>query len=206
VRDEFTADDLLRYGGKMPTLTQIWQQINSLPHKYIFYTRKEIRYLPKILNENEQILALTSGFMENRTWLAVCTNRRVLFLNRGMFFGLRQLQMNLDRIQAIDSNFGLAFGALRVWDGASSMTIGMILKSSVAPFVRTVQDAMDKYKRLMVHDLASVATNAHTTASDAGSAPHNQLINELERLAKLKADGHLSDQEYAAAKAKMLSH
>jgi hypothetical protein len=190
----------------MPTLTQIWQQINSLPHKYIFYTRKEIRYLPKILNDNEQILALTSGFMENRTWLAVCTNRRVLFLNRGMFFGLRQLQMNLDRIQAIDSNFGLVFGALRVWDGAASMNIGMILKSSVAPFVRTVQDAMDRYKRLMVHDLASAATNAHATAPDSGSTAHNDLINELERLAKLKADGHLSDQEYAVAKAKMLGH
>jgi hypothetical protein len=189
----------------MPTIDQVWSQINVLPHKYIFYTRKEIRYLPKVLNDNEQILALTSGFMNNRTWLAVCTNRRVLFLNRGMFFGLRQLQMNLDRIQAIDSNFGLVFGAIRVWDGAASMTIGMILKSSVAPFVKTVQDAMDKYKRLMVHDLASTATNAHTTATVAGSLD-NQLINELERLAKLKADGHLSEQEYAAAKAKMLGH
>ena len=88
----------------MPTLDVIWQQINSLPHKYIFYTRKEIRYLPKIMGDDERVLALTSGFMNNRSWLAVCTNRRVLFIDRGMFFGLRQLQMNLDRIQAIDSS------------------------------------------------------------------------------------------------------
>ncbi len=190
----------------MPTLDQIWQQINALPHKYVFYTRKEIRYLPKILGENERILALTSGFMNNRTWLAVCTNRRVLFVDRGMFFGLRQLQMNLDRIQAIDSGFGLAFGSIRVWDGAASMEIGMVLKSSVAPFVKTVQEAMDKYKRLMVHELATTATGAHQAASVAGTLPQNQLINELERLAKLKADGHLSEQEYAAAKAKLLAH
>lgn len=190
----------------MPTLDQIWQQINTLPHKYIFYTRKEIRYLPKIMNEDERILALTSGFMNNRTWLAVCTNRRVLFLDRGMFFGLRQLQMNLDRIQAIDSSFGLAFGTIRVWDGAASMSIGLVLKSTVAPFVKTVQDAMDKYKRLMVHELAATATGAHQAAATAGSLPQNQMINELERLAKLKVDGHLTEQEYAAAKAKLLAH
>ena len=190
----------------MPTIDQVWSQIKSLPHKYIFYTRKEIRYLPKVLNDNEQILALTSGLMSNRTWLAVCTSRRVLFIDRGMFFGLRQLQMNLDRIQAIDSSFGLLFGTIRVWDGAASMTISMVLKSTVAPFVKTVQDAMDRYKRLMVSDLASAATNAHATATATGSLAQNQLINELERLAKLKAEGHLTEQEYAAAKAKMLSH
>lgn len=187
----------------MPTLEQINQQIKSLPHKYIFYTRKEIRYLPKVMNENEQILALTSGFMDNQTWLLVCTNRRILFLNRGMFFGLKQLQMNLDRIQAIDSGFGIAFGNIRVWDGAASMNVNLILKSTVAPFVKTVQDAMDRYKRLMVHELAATATNAHNTASYAGSISQNAMIGELERLAKLKADGHLSEQEYAAAKAKL---
>jgi len=190
----------------MQTLDQIWQQINSLPHKYIFYTRKEIRYLPKVLSDNERILALTSGFMNNRTWLAVCTNRRVLFLDRGMFFGLRQLQMNLDRIQAIDSSFGIAFGTIRVWDGAASMEIGLVLKSTVAPFVKTVQDAMDQYKRLMVHDLAAATTNAHQSMMGGSGNAQGQLINELERLAKLKADGHLSEAEYASAKAKLLAH
>lgn len=189
----------------MPTLEQINQQIAALPHKYIFYTRKEIRYLPKIMSEDERILALTSGFMNNRTWLAVCTNKRVLFIDRGMFFGLRQVQMNLDRIQAIDSSFGIAFGSIRVWDGASSMSISLVLKPTVAPFVKTVQEAMDKYKRLMVHELAATATSAHRTASENGSLAQSQLINELERLAKLKADGHLTEEEYSAAKAKLIA-
>lgn len=190
----------------MLTLDEVWRQINGLPHRYIFYTKKEIRYLPKILGDNEQILALTSGFMNNRTWLAVCTNRRVIYLNRGMFFGLQQAQMNLDRIQAIDSSFGLFFGSIRVWDGAASMNIDLVLKSSVAPFVKTVQEAMDKYKRLMVHELAATATSAHQNASEMGTLHQpNPMIAELERLARLKADGHLNEAEYAAAKQKLLS-
>ena len=191
--------------GTMRTLKEIWQEINALPHRYIFYTRKEIRYLPKVLSDNEHILALTSGFMNNRTWLAVCTNRRVLFLNRGMIFGLDQRQLNLDRIQSIDSSFGIAFGTIRVWDGAASMNIGLVLKTSVAPFVRTVQEAMDKYKRMMVHELAATASSAHQTASQSGSLSQSHLLNELERLAKLKTQGHLTEEEYSAAKAKLIA-
>ncbi len=188
----------------MPTINEVWAQIDALPNKYIFNTRKEIRYLPKIMIEGERILALISGYMESRTWLAVCTNRRVIFLDRGFFFGLRQIQMNLDRIQAIESEFGLAFGSIRVWDGASSMNISMVIKSAVAPFVKTVQESIDKYKRLMVHDLANAATQAHPTVDPLKHA--TPMLDELERLAKLKADGHLNEAEYAAAKAKLLAH
>ncbi len=190
----------------MPTLQQVWQQINALPHKYIFYTRKEIRYLPKILSEDERILALTSGYMNKHTWLAVCTTRRILFLDRGMFFGLRQVQMNLDRLQAIDSNTGLFFGTIRMWDSASSISINMVMRSSVAPFVRTVQEAMDRYKRMMVHDMANAVSSSTHTSQQVADANKAAFINELERLSKLKADGHLTDEEYAAAKAKLIAH
>jgi hypothetical protein len=187
----------------MPTLPQVWQQINGLPHKYIFYTRKEIRYLPKILAENERILALVSGFMNKHTWLCVCTTRRVLFLDRGMFFGLRQVQMNLDRLQAIDSSSGLLFGSIRMWDSASSMVITMVMRSSIAPFVRTVQEAMDHYKRMMVHDMANAVAGSQQATQTTGDK--GAFVSDLERLSKLRADGHLTDEEYASAKAKLLT-
>jgi hypothetical protein len=186
----------------MPTIDEVWRQINALPHRYIFYTRKEIRYLPEILGKGEKILALTSGYMQSSTWLCVCTDRRVLFLNRGMFFGQRQVQMNLDRIQAIDSSHLIFFGGMRFWDGASSIAVSMILKSSIAPFVRTTQEAMDHYKRQMVYDLAQ---SAHQTATATGSLnPKPDFVAELERLGKLRAEGHLSEAEFEQAKTKLL--
>jgi len=57
----------------MPTLEQVKKQIENLPDRYIFYTKKEIKHLPKILGEGETILALTSGFRDGKTWLCVCT-------------------------------------------------------------------------------------------------------------------------------------
>lgn len=189
----------------MPTREDVWKQVKALPNTYIFYTRKEINYLPKVLNEGENILALTSGFMQNRTWLAVCTNRRILFIDRGMFFGVRQVQINLDRLQTIESDVGLVFGTIRVVDAGSAMSIGMVLRSTIPPFVRTVQDAMDNYKRTMAYDMARHTSNAMSTSS-GGAHPGSNMINELERLAKLKAGGHLSDIEYQTAKTKLLQH
>lgn len=189
----------------MPTIDEIWKQIDALPHRYIFYTKKEIRFLPQVLAEGERILALTSGFMNATTWLCVCTDRRVLFLDRGMIFGLRQVQMSLDRIQSIDSSYAILFGTLRFWDGASSITIKMVLKSSIHPFVKTTQEAMDRYKRQMVYDLANSAQSAHRTAKDTGSLSTPDMVSELERLGKLREAGHLSEAEFQQAKTKLLS-
>jgi hypothetical protein len=184
-------------------MEQIDQQIDALPKRYVFYTRKEIRYLPKIMNEGERVLALTSGYIDARTWLLVCTTHRVLFLHRGMFWGLHQLQMTLDRVQSIDSSFGLIFGTIRMWDGASSMHVSLILRRSVAPFVRTVQEAIDRYKRQIVHDIATNVTRGQ--APHAGS-PQPAWIAELEKLSKMKVDGVLSEAEFTAAKTKLLNH
>lgn len=182
----------------MPTLQEIQHQIQSLPHKYIFYTRKEIRHLPKVLKDDERILALTSGFMNNHTWLCVCTNHRILLIDRGMFFGLRQVQMNLDRLQAVESSFTIFFGTLRFWDGASSISIGLVLKSTIVPFVRTVQEAMDQYKRQMAHDaLGTIMGNVPKTQG-------TPWLTELERLSQMKQSGQLTDAEFDAAKKKLL--
>ncbi len=194
----------------MITQQEVDAQIKALKSRYIFYTRKEIRHLPKIMTAGERILGLTSGYIDTRTWLLVCTTYRVIFLHRGILWGLHQVQMNLDRVQAIDSSYGLVFGSIRMWDGASSMNVNMVLKQTVGPFVRTVQEAMDRYKRQMVHDIAGSVRNTQAAASPTSVPAHPaaapQWVVELEKLSKLKADGHLSDAEFAAAKAKLLSH
>ena len=45
-----------------------------------FFTKKELKYLPEILMENEQVLAFSSGVMDGNTWLITLTNERVIFL------------------------------------------------------------------------------------------------------------------------------
>lgn len=178
----------------MPSLNEVKRQISQYKDGYIFWTNKEIRTLPKILDEDEDIKAVTSGYMNNATWLAVCTTRRLIFLNCGMFFGMRQIQLPLDRIQSIDHAFTIAFGSISVWDGASSFTISMVMKSSILPFVRATQEAMYAHRKSMNQPSQPVA---------AAAAPLD-VASQLSKLADLKERGHLTEEEFQAQKRKLL--
>ena len=63
-----------------------------------FFTKKELKYLPEILMENEQVLAFSSGLMDGNTWLITLTNERVIFLDKGMLYGLKQTTIDLEKI------------------------------------------------------------------------------------------------------------
>ena len=184
----------------MPTLEQVQQQIKSLQHNYVFYTKKEIKYLPEILMEGEEIRAITSGFHQSRTVLATCTNRRVIFLDKGMFFGLRQWQMALDRIQSIDGNYTILFGTIKLWDGAAPIQMNMVLASTIDPFIKATRQAIDDFKKISFSEVVGGARQA-----PAPQPANVDVASQIERLASLKDAGHLTDEEFSQQKAKLLS-
>jgi len=177
----------------MPTLDEINRQIEKCERPYIFWTQKEIRALPSIMDDGETIKALTSGMVDGETWLAVCTDRRMIFLNRGFFWGTEQVQMPLDRVQSIDHQFTIFFGSISVFDGVNVFRLNMVLKSSILPFVKATEEAMYTYRRgqtgggkpAPTHDAADIAT-------------------QLSKLAELKEKGYLTGQEFQEQKHKLL--
>ncbi len=181
----------------MPTIEEIKIQIENLDENYIFYTKKEINYLPEVMIEGEEIRALTSGFHQNRTVLAVCTNRRMIFLDKGMFFGLKQWQMPLDRIQSIDGDYLILFGKIRVWDGAAPISMSMVWAKTIDPFIKATRQAIDDFKRISFQEV---------TAGARGQAAPAQVdvATQIAKLAQLKEAGHLTEEEFAAQKAKLL--
>jgi hypothetical protein len=177
----------------MPTLDQVNQQIAAYGHAYIFWTNKEIRYLPKVLDTNETIKAVTSGMVNGKTWLAVCTDRRLLFINCNMFIGMEEIQMPLDRVQSIDHQFSLFFGSIKVFDGVDVFTLNMVLKASILPFVKATQAAMYAIR--------------HPASSNPAPAAHpTDVASQLAKLADLKEKGYLTDAEFAEQKKKLLGH
>jgi hypothetical protein len=182
----------------MPTREEINEQIKALPHRYVFYTRKEIKYLPNILVEGEEIRALTSGYSDKRTILAVCTNRRIIFLDKGFFFGMRQWQIALDRVQSIDGNYLIMFGSIRVWDGAAPIKMDMVWAKSIDPFIKAVREAVDEFRKLAFQELAGVHNHAATSLSAA------DVATQLEKLIQLKEAGHLTEEEFQQQRKKIL--
>ena len=130
----------------MPTLEQIKEQLKDLGSLDTYGTKKEINSLPEILSEGESINYLTSGLMDGNTWLIVCTNKRVIFLDKGLLYGLKQVATPLDKINSISQKTGMIFGEIQIWDGASKMEIKNVVKASVKPFVDAVNKAIEANK------------------------------------------------------------
>jgi hypothetical protein len=154
-----------------------------------FFTKKELHHLPSVLADHEQVLAFTSGLMDGNTWLIALTDRRVIFLDKGMIYGLKQASITLDKVNAVSGRTGLIFGTIIIEDGARERQITNVLKKTVVPFTNKMRDAMESNKRRQ-------------------SAPHfasqDDVISKLERLSALKANGTLSPAEFEEQKARIL--
>ncbi|EOZ4774653.1 PH domain-containing protein [Pseudomonas aeruginosa] len=154
-----------------------------------FFTKKELNHLPEVLATGEQVLAFTSGFMDGNTWLITLTDRRVIFLDKGMLYGLKQASIELDKINAVSGKTGLMFGEILIQDGGNERKISNVWKKTVTAFTNKVRDAM------------------HAKKQPAARAPagEDDMISKLERLATLRDKGVLTPEEFAEQKAKILS-
>ncbi|WP_370543077.1 PH domain-containing protein [Geomicrobium sp. JCM 19055] len=50
-----------------------------------------------MLHDNEVVNYATSGFLEGNTWLVVSTNQRVIFIDKGMVYGIKQKEILLEK-------------------------------------------------------------------------------------------------------------
>ena len=47
---------------------------------YMYFSKKELNYLPELLLEDEQILCFSSGMMDDKTWLLALTDKRIILI------------------------------------------------------------------------------------------------------------------------------
>lgn len=159
-----------------------------------FFTRKELNHLPEVLMEGEQVLAFSSGIMEKKTWLIALTDKRIILLDKGMFFGLKQIFIDLDKVNAISGEAGIFFGKIIIQDGAKIHTIDNVFKKTVVRFTNKVRDAIENRK------------TGITQQAQENFAANEAIISQLERLVELKNQGFLNDEEFAAQKARILGN
>lgn len=108
-----------------------------------FFTMKELYHLPKVLRDGEQLLAFSSGLMDGNTWLIALTDRRVIFLDKGVLYGLRQTAVSVDKISAVSGETGMIFGKISISAGSDERKITQVLKHTVLPFTNKLQEVME---------------------------------------------------------------
>ena len=107
-----------------------------------FFTMKELFHLPKILMDEEQVLAFSSGLMDGNRWLIALTDRRVVFLDKGMFYGTRHTTVPIDKVSAVHGQTSLFYGKITIIAGGAEMTITQVMKHTVLPFTNKLQEVI----------------------------------------------------------------
>lgn len=108
--------------------------------------RKEVRYLPDIMDDDEVVKGAARGVMKGDTWLVVCTDRRVVFVNKGLLWGLKQTEIGLDAISSVSHQTKITMASVEILGaGLSNVKIKNVEKESAVRFARAVQAARREF-------------------------------------------------------------
>ncbi len=134
---------------------------------------------------------MTSGLLDGNTWLVTVTDRRVLFLDKGMIFGLKQMELPLSQISAISHKTGLLLGKIEVSTAGGTKLIDMIEKKDVTKVAQIISELVNRTR------------NGQPAPQPFQGTP--DVASQLERLAALKNQGILTEAEFLQQKAKLVS-
>lgn len=175
---------------KETRLDEIKKQIQELKLSSVsdYLGRREINELPNILAPTEIIDNLAQGTYNNGQGILVSTNRRLLFVDKGMLYGLKVEDFQLDKISSIQYETGLLLGSIKIHTSGNIAKIENVEKVSARSFAEFVRDKLSQPKE--------------TVTTTIVSEPN--ILDQLEKLAKLKGNGILSDEEFSEQKKKLL--
>jgi hypothetical protein len=148
--------------------------------------RREIGELPSILRDDEDILDLVQGSHNNGTGVLAATQERLLFVDKGMLYGLKVEDFPLDKVSSIQYGTGLLLGSITIFASGNKAEIKNVDKGFARRFAEGVRERM----------AAAKAKPAHAAAASS--------IDELERLAALREKGHVTEEEFNLRKRQLL--
>lgn len=175
----------------MPSLEEIKKQIGSLDSASKLLGRKEIKELPNILHDDERVERIVQGMYNNGIGVLVATNKRLVFVDKGLIAGVKVEDFPYDKISSIQYKTGLLFGDITIFASGNKAEISQIEKKQTRDFAESI--------RVRTTPVSTpVSTPRPAAAAD-------DMVSKLERLAELKAKGILTDEEFQQQKSKLLN-
>lgn len=166
---------------------------NELAHLPGFYNtgiKKEAKHLYEILYDDEKVYSVTSGVMNVNTWMIACTNKRIVFIDKGMLYGVKHSEIMIDKINSISYKNGILLGEIHIEDGATTRAILNVDKKSTKPFVDATHRVMDmsRSKNNYNHSLNTIS-----------------IADEILKLKSLMDGGILTKEEFEIQKKRLLN-
>ena len=151
----------------------------------IWGTKKEVKELTNIIGDDEIITYATSGVYEGHTWLIVSTSKRIILLDKGMLFGVNQIEIPLSKVNAVKYKKGLFVGEIEIWDGASMFRVKSVLKKTLIPFINAVNNSIEEMKKIQ-------------------NSPKLSVADEIMKFKRLLDEGAITQEEFDKKKKELL--
>lgn len=161
--------------------------LKNIPGYDAWGTKKEIKHLYSILYDEECVYSIASGVMGGNTWLVACTNIRIIFVDCGLIYGVKQSEILIDKINSVSYKNGIILGEIQIQDGASVKIISNVQKYSTKPFVDAVYKAINERK---------MKNNMPSSLS---------VADEILKLKSLMDSGIITENEFNEQKRKLLN-
>lgn len=144
--DDAMAQNEVEKIQKMDTSDKVKQELVAAKVFDLTFVKKEIKALPEVLDDTEVIKYACSGVLDGHTWLVVCTNARLIFLNRNMIIGMDQKDIPLSVINAVTYTKQIVSGTISVTNGANVTAIEKINSVAAPIMAKTIREEMTKTK------------------------------------------------------------
>jgi hypothetical protein len=148
---------------------------------------KELEELPSKLREGENINQIICGQMNSRQGILVLTDIRVFWFAKRTFGGADFAETPISKIGGANVKREGISNILAISFSGGNIEVKVSESKTAAEFAAAISNQPSPSPQI---------------------APHQQtsdLISQLERLAALKSNGILTDEEFAQQKAKILS-
>lgn len=182
------------HAAKVQSADRIKHQFETIGLSQIWDTRKEVKALESIIQDDETVVYATSGLLNGNTVLMVATSDRIIFIDKGLVYGSKYTEIPLQMVNSISYNQGLVFGAISITNGATSSLVKNVAKDSGPKMVAAVNTAR------------KAANNPQVIVNQVAPAPEAGVdaAEELRKFKSLLDDGIISQDEFDAKKKEIL--
>lgn len=90
------------------------------------------------------MLYTTTGQMDANIWMIACTNQRVLFIDKGMIYGVKQHEILLKNITSVSYKTGIINGDIFIYSYGTMSEIRNVPKTTASKFVDVVNEEISK--------------------------------------------------------------
>jgi len=171
---------------------------NKLIHR--FGVRKELKTLPGLLLDGEEVLNLASGRYDNRQGLIVVTDRRVMFVEKGMVRS-RLEDFPYGRVSSVQSQTSMMSGKLQIFASGNKAVIDNVMPkdraTEIGDYVR--------HRLAEPHGAAATPASAAPAPPVAPGAGQPDITDQLKKLGELRDAGVLTTEEFETKKAELLA-